>query len=126
MAKLDPNYKLIREIAELKEQLTTANEKILDYEQTEAAVCPEDVGIAEFVKSLNEKAERVEKFARHIICQYCWDVPDSDKLEPDGGDIQRWAEKLGLIEPYIVTADEADNLFEEGDDKYRFTKMLKG
>ncbi len=59
MAKLDPNYKLIREIAELKEQLTAANEKILDYEQTEAAICPEDVGIAEFVKSLNEKALRL-------------------------------------------------------------------
>ncbi len=35
-----------------KSQLTAARKQIIDYEQTEAAVCPEDVGIKEYVKAL--------------------------------------------------------------------------
>ncbi len=42
-------------IKQLQAQLTTANKQILEYEQTEAAVCPEDVGIKEYVESLLNK-----------------------------------------------------------------------
>ncbi len=47
--------KLRSDNKQLQAQLTTANKQILEYEQTEAAVCPEDVGIKEYVESLLNK-----------------------------------------------------------------------
>ena len=43
------------EIVSLQAQLAIANKQILEYEQTEAAVCPEDVGIKRYVQSLLNK-----------------------------------------------------------------------
>ena len=36
-------------------QLAEAKKQLLDYEQTEAAICPEDVGIVEYVKSIKSQ-----------------------------------------------------------------------
>lgn len=46
-------------IAQLQAELDTAKKQILDYEQIEAAVCPEDVGIKEYVASLQAENERL-------------------------------------------------------------------
>ena len=43
------------ELEQLQAKLATANKQILEYEQAEAAVCPEDVGIKEYVESLLNK-----------------------------------------------------------------------
>ena len=43
------------ELEQLQAELATANKQILEYEQAEAAVCPEDVGIKEYVESLLNK-----------------------------------------------------------------------
>lgn len=40
------------QLATADKQLTAARKQIIEYEQTEAAVCPEDVGIQEYVKAL--------------------------------------------------------------------------
>ena len=37
--------------------------------------------------------ERLREFVEYVLRSYCWDL-----AEPDGGDIQDMAEKLGLIE----------------------------
>ena len=72
-----------------------------------------------------EKRERaLAKFAGHIINQYCWDMPDSDKLIPDGADIQEVAELMGLIASHTVTADEADGDYGVGDTKFKFSDIL--
>ena len=47
--------KLTKHISKLQAQLTTAKKQILDYEQIEASVCPEDVGITEYVANLQAK-----------------------------------------------------------------------
>ncbi len=39
-------------LEQLQAELTTAKKQILDYEQIEASVCPEDVGIKEYVANL--------------------------------------------------------------------------
>ena len=44
-----------KKIIELRAELTTAKKQILDYEQIEASVCPEDVGIKEYVANLQAK-----------------------------------------------------------------------
>ncbi len=60
-----PNEKLLfaaaRELERLTKQLATANNKILDYEQTEAAVCPEDMGAPEYIKFLKKQLAASEK-----------------------------------------------------------------
>ncbi len=40
---------------QLQAELATAKKQILEYEQTEAAVCPEDVGAKEYVESLKSQ-----------------------------------------------------------------------
>ncbi len=66
--------------------------------------------------------ERLQEFARHIIRQYCWDM-----FDPDGGNIQDEAEKLGLLVPCIATVEDVDeeSNFEPGDTIYRFSDILK-
>ena len=68
-----------------------------------------------------DENKRLRKFARHIIRQYCWNIE-----EPDGGDIQEWAEKLGLIVPHLATKDDVDdeNDFGIGDTIFKFSDML--
>ena len=127
---IDAIVELDVQVAKLQSQLTFAEKQILDYEQTEAAVCPEDVGIAEYVGSLlakltaaKEREKRLSEFTRRIINQYCWNYDD-----PDGGDIQELAEKLGLVEPHVATAEDVDDEFDDyevGDTIFKFTDMLK-
>ncbi len=189
--------KVVKSNLSLRAQLVSANETILEYEQTEAAVCPEDVGIKEYTESLfgklttaneqnerlqsrikseeeirndniqeafvdsdidylcmlasygrqvvragwlktfarkiktaidqlataNDENKRLREFARHVIRQECWSIPDLD-----GGDIQEWAERLGLIVPHAATAEDVDDKsdFEVGDTIFKFSDILKG
>ncbi len=46
---------LVEELLQLQAQLAAAKKQLLEYEQAEAAVCPEDVGVKEYVGLL--KAE---------------------------------------------------------------------
>ena len=63
--------------------------------------------------------DKLRKFAREIIKDYCWNLGD-----PDGGSIHDLAEKLGLIEPCIATKEDVDD-YEVGDTIYKFSKILK-
>lgn len=67
-----------------------------------------------------EKMQKLADFTRYCIEEYCWDCLQ----EPDGGDLQEKAEKLGLI--HAVTATKADvdpefDDYEVGDTIYKFT-----
>ena len=164
----------------LQTQLATAKKQLLEYEQTEAAVCPEDVGVKEYVgllkaqldtaRETNRKLhrrcqlaesavkenideckrkgqslgrrlagagyamieadvattkaenERLKDFARPVIRQKCWSYGDLD-----GGDVQEWAEKLGLLVPKIATAEDVHEEcdFEVGDNIFVFSETLK-
>lgn len=68
-----------------------------------------------------EKLKILKEFARKIIGDYCWNLAD-----PDGGDIQDIAEKLGLIAPKIATEEDVheESDFEIGDMIYKFTDIL--
>jgi hypothetical protein len=72
---------------------------------------------------LIEVIEKLAEFARRVIKQECWGYGDLD-----GGDIQEWAEKLGLIYKDTATKEDVGDsefyYFEEGDDIYRFTDIL--
>ncbi len=71
---------------------------------------------------LQAENKRLKEFARHIIRQYCWDM-----LEPDGGDIQEWAEKLGLLVPHAATKDDIDDEsdYGVGDTIFKFSELLQ-
>ncbi len=70
------------------------------------------------------KAEnkRLKDFARPVIRQECWSL-----FPQDGGDLQKLAEKLGLIVPKIATAEDVDDEsdVEVGDRIYKFSDILK-
>lgn len=70
-------------------------------------------------RDLKARNKLLIAFAKYVIIGGCW-----KGLEMDGGDIQKMAEELHLIEPHIVTASEADDMFEAGDTKFVFTKWL--
>ena len=75
------------------------------------------------VAELEEASEKLKAFARHIIECECWDL-----CEPDGGDTQDLAEKLGLIEPHVATEQDVDeefSMFDVGDTIYRFSPILE-
>lgn len=57
-------------IKQLEAELGTARKQLIEYEQTEATMCPEDVGIKEYVESLLDKlttANEENKRLREII-----------------------------------------------------------
>lgn len=63
----------------------------------------------------------LKEFSRRIIADYCWGYG-----EPDGGDVQELAERLGLIEPHAATEDDAKRFeCDVGDTVYRFAEWLK-
>jgi len=70
-----------------------------------------------------QEVEALAKFARSIIADYCWGY----STEPDGGDVQELAERLGLIEPHIATAEDAEGQadFGPGDTIYKFSGWLQ-
>jgi hypothetical protein len=77
------------------------------------------------VSAIGQGADEVKvlrEFARDIIADYCWGY----SREPDGGDVQELAEKLGLIVPHIATAEDAEDQaeFEPGDTIYKFADWL--
>ena len=65
---------------------------------------------------------RLKEFAQRVIRQTCW-----GQDEPDGGDIQTLAEKLGLIKSVVATEDDVneESYYEVGDIIYKFTDLLK-
>lgn len=69
-----------------------------------------------------QEVQALAEFARYIISEYCWGYSS----EPDGGDVQDVAERLGLIEPHIATAEDAAEHtdFEPGDTIYKFATWL--
>jgi hypothetical protein len=72
---------------------------------------------------LQAENEQLRQFACEIIKDYCWNLGD-----PDGGDIQDLAQKLGLIEPHTATVEDVDEEFSDfdvGDTIYKFTQILK-
>lgn len=64
----------------------------------------------------------LRKFARSVIEDYCWGCG-----EPDGGDVQELATKLGLLKECVATKEDAELNpdFEEGDTIYKFADWLK-
>lgn len=74
-------------------------------------------------EKLQEENEKLKEFTHEIIKDYCWNLGD-----PDGGSIQDLAEKLGLIEPHIATAEDVNPEFSDydvGDTIYKFTPILQ-
>ena len=68
--------------------------------------------------------DKLKEFARKIIKEYCWGLQID---EPDGGSIQDFAEKLGLIEPHTATAKDVDSEwddYEVGDTIFKFSDIL--
>ena len=72
--------------------------------------------------NLKAENDKLKEFARTVIKNCCWDIQD-----PDGGDIQELAEKLGLIQPTTATEEDINELsdFEVGDEIFKFTDILK-
>ena len=70
----------------------------------------------------NEENERLREFARYVIRVECWSI-----FEQDGEDIQKLAEKLGLIIPYTAASEDVDeeSNFGIGDIIYKFSETLK-
>lgn len=76
---------------------------------------------------LRDENERLKKFARPVIEQECWSIFDQD-----GGDIEEWAEKSGLIIRHTVTekdivvhiTDEEYD-YDVGDTLFVFSDVLK-
>ena len=70
---------------------------------------------------LREDNRRLKEFARYVI-EKCWSL-----FDPDGNDIQKLAEKLGLIVPHIVEIDDDYDVdFEVGDSITIFSETLQG
>jgi hypothetical protein len=83
----------------------------------------ENAGLKSDIEQLQAENKRLKEFARQVIMDVCWDMH-----EPDGGDMQDIAEKLGLIKPTIATEDDIDDEsdFEVGDTIFKFADILKG
>ena len=94
------------------QRMWTLEEYIKRYEELEAEI--------DWLKAENKP---LKEFARRIIEDYCWTIANP----PDGGSIQDFAEKLGLIEAHPATADDAIDFpdFEVGDTIYKFSEILK-
>ena len=78
------NGKLAKRIKQLQAELATALKQLIDYEQVEASVCPEDIGIADYVARLRTELdevktenERLKEFARPVIRHHCLSIFDS-------------------------------------------------
>ena len=82
--------------------------------------CP--ICLIEERDQLRAETKPLKEFARKMIEDVCWDL-----LEPDGGDMQEVAEKLGLIKSTKATEEDIDEEsdFEVGDTIYKFTDILK-
>jgi hypothetical protein len=72
---------------------------------------------------LQQDNEKLKKFARRIIANECWGT-----WGMDGGEIQDFAEELGLIAPYIITEEDVKTGeypdYEAGDRYYKLTEIL--
>ena len=69
---------------------------------------------------LQAEIEKLKEFARKVIQDVCWDM-----YVLDAGDVQEFAEKLGLIKPTTVTEEDNYPDFEVGDIIYKFSEILK-
>ena len=75
------------------------------------------------MKKMCGDKEKLVQFARKVIKIACW-----DGVQIDGFDVQDLAEKYGLVEPHIATAEDIDedSEFEVGDTIYKYSDILKG
>ena len=73
--------------------------------------------VANVIDTQAAELEKLKKFARKVIDNVCW-----NGYVLDGGDVQEFAEKLGLIKQTTVTEEFDD--FEVGDIVYKFTEIL--
>ena len=108
-------------IAELQSQLAGAEQELICLHIAIDREVEKNKGLCGKELELQEKNKRLAEFARRVINVECWACYE----ELDGYDLQEIAIKLGLIKRHIVTEDEADDLFEAGDTKYRFTEILE-
>lgn len=119
-------------IAKLKEQAVQHHMEAAKF-LSERAALKEQVSILKDSKlkpcvtcGVFNDNDKLKQFARDIISDECWDLGGSQNR--DGADVQDWAESLGLIKKGKATAEQAeasDGLFEEGDDFYTFSDILK-
>ncbi len=82
------------------------------------------IDCCDYADQLEAENEKLKKFAREIIKDYCWNHGD-----PDGGDVQDLAENLGLIKSRIATEKDVDpewDDYEVGDTIFVFSDILKG
>lgn len=65
----------------------------------------------------------LKEFAQNIIKDICWNYPN----ELDGGEIQDYAEKLGLIKSAKATQEDVDDGMDlkVGDNVFKFSEILK-
>jgi hypothetical protein len=72
-------------------------------------------------RSREDEYVAMRQFCRSIIKEYCW-----DQGEPDGGDIQDQAERLGLIVPHIATLQDTVRMddVEVGDQIFVFADWM--
>ncbi len=107
----------------IESQLAALQKENTEWQEQIAGHCIEIAELNEQLAAEKEKNKRLREFARPVIRQYCWNM-----LELDGGDIQEWAEKLGLIVPHTATEDDVDDEsdFEVGYPIFIFSDTLKG
>jgi hypothetical protein len=70
---------------------------------------------------MSDQETALMDFARKIIADYCW----GSYSDPDGGDVQDLAERLGIIVPTIATEEDATADIEPGDKIYKFAEWMK-
>lgn len=80
------------------------------------------------IELLRTENKVLKEFARSVIEDVCWDIGGNALGELDGGDVQAFAERLGLIIPHVATEADLheDSDFEVGDTFYEFSEILKG
>ena len=60
------NMCIMKELDQLQTDLDKANKAILEYEQTEASVCPEDVGVVRYVTALQTQLATAKEENRKL------------------------------------------------------------
>jgi len=78
--------------------------------------------LREELKTARTQEAPLREFTKRMIKDYCWGYGD-----PDGGEMQDVAEKLGLLVPTIATEEDAADQaeFEPGDTIYKFADWLR-
>jgi len=69
----------------------------------------------------------LKEFARSVIKEVCWDIGGTRLRELDGGNVQAFAERLGLIKRHFVTESDKDKYpdCDVGDPIFKFSDILE-